>query len=272
MKKTRHAFVVSAFVVVIMTPAVAAADGWDFLVGAGVASIPVYDGAGDRMIAPIPRVEVTYSRGPLEVIGSLSDGLELSYFSPGSSTVGSVAVREGVTRNPNGYETFFGRRDFEADNRALLAVSGSRRGTVELDATLGVVTSIGVFGTTVGFRPTESDERDYDGMIYSVLYGRNMPVSWRLNLETAVVLQAMNGNYADAWYSVPESVSPGEEFFADGGLQLTRLVVKGSSLITPHIGLSLQLMEAILLGDARRSPLVEDPAQLAMIAGAFYRF
>lgn len=280
MMHIRRGFLFALLIIGSAAPTIAAADEWECTLGIGVASLPVYDGAGDRMVTPFPTAEVEYSRGPFEIQGSLSDGLEVSYFAARIGTVAGLALREGMTRDNDGFQTLFGRRNFEADNSPLLTESPSLEESYELDATVGILMPIGVLGTTIGYRPTEAtsstgaefDEKTYNSMVYSLFYGVAVPINWRLNFEATVLLQAMNDAYAEAWYSVPASAVTEPEFTAEGGLQVTRMVVEGTYLLTPHIGVSLQAIEAILLGDARRSPFVEEPTQLTILAGIFYRF
>ncbi|MFP4206420.1 MAG: MipA/OmpV family protein [Spirochaetaceae bacterium] len=192
-------------------PFATAQDGWDLSLGAGVAQSPVYEGL---------------------------DGLGVTYIHEGRGILAGVAVSPGAERDSEGYSFVVTQVDHDKRTRELLEDTPTVRTVVAADATLGVLTPVGLLGTTVGYRPSvveytrasggDGTDATYRAFVGSLFYMIGMPVTERLSVMAVLSLELMDDDYADAWFSVEEPTASLDTFEAEAGLRATQLALEGS--------------------------------------------
>ncbi|MFO8064945.1 MAG: MipA/OmpV family protein [Spirochaetia bacterium] len=263
-------------------PFAAAQDGWDLSVGAGVAQTPVYEGSESYFMSPFPSVDVSYTTGGLSISASILNGLGVSYMHEGRGLLGSVSVSPGAERDSESYSFLATRVDHDRRTRELLEDTPTVRTVVAADATLGVLTPVGLLGATAGYRPSvvEYDGGDggagggtdetYQAFVGSLFYMIGMPVTERLSVMAVLSLELMDADYADAWFSVEESTTSLDAFDADAGVRAAQLALEGSYMFADHFGLSLTAGEMLMLGDAAESPYTRGQFQTVAMLEAFY--
>lgn len=252
-------------------PCLAAEEGWDFSLGAGLLVAPVYEGSGDTCVSPLPRLSISYSTGSLSFSASLLDGLGISYLHGGSGILASLKVAPGPGRDSEGYSTLLTKAAHSDGTQRLLEGTPAARGVVSTDLTLGALTAVGLFGVTVGYRPTQVGQT-YHAFTGAVIYMIELNLTDRLSLSALASLEAMDARYAEAWYSLAEDTPALTAFDARAGLRAAQLAVEASAMISGRIGLSLLARELVLLGDAAESPYTEKRLQAAAVLQAFYEF
>ena len=258
-------------------PFAAAQDGWDLSVGAGVAQTPVYEGSESYFMSPFPSVDVSYTTGGLSISASILDGLGVSYMHEGRGILGSVSVSPGTERDSEGYSFLATQVDHDRRTLELLEDTPTVRSVVAADATLGVLTPVGVVGTTIGYRPSvvEYDgggdaDATYQAFVGSLFYMIGMPVTERLSVMAVLSLELMDADYADAWFTVEEPTASLDTFEAEAGLRDAQLALEASYMFADHFGLSLTAGEMVMLGDAAESPYTRGQFQTVAMLEAFY--
>ncbi len=264
-------------------PFAAAQDGWDLSVGAGVAQTPVYEGSESYFMSPFPAVDVSYTTGGVSISASILDGLGVSYMHEGLGIFGSVSVNFGEERDSEGYSFLATQVDHDKRTRKLLEDTPTVRTVVAADATLGVLTPVGVLGTTIGYRPSVVEyngasgpsggggtDTTYQAFVGSLFYLIGMPVTERLSVMAVLSLELMDADYADAWFTVEEPTASLDAFEAEAGLRAAQLAIEGSYMFADHFGLSLTAGEMVMLGDAADSPYTRGQFQTVVMLEAFY--
>jgi outer membrane scaffolding protein for murein synthesis (MipA/OmpV family) len=260
-----------ALAICCVAPFATAEDGWDLTLGAGVAQSPVYEGSRDYYISPFPTVVVSYTTGDISFSASVLDGLGVTYMDGERGILASVSLSSGPERNSDGYDVLFRHADHSDETGRMLEDTPTVKSIVTTNLTLGVVTPVGLVGAGAGYLPT-SAEKTYHGFIGSLFYMLPVPIGERAQVTAIATLEAMDSQYADAWYSLAEDTDSLDAFDADAGLRATQLVVEGGFQVTDQFGVSLLVGEVILLGDAARSPFTEERFQTSVMLQALYCF
>jgi hypothetical protein len=228
-------------------------------------------------MSPFPSVDVSYTTGGLSISASILDGLGVSYMHEGRGILGSVSVSPGTERDSEGYSFLATQVDHDRRTRELLEDTPTVRSVVAADATLGVLTPVGVVGTTIGYRPSvvEYDgggdaDATYQAFVGSLFYMIGMPVTERLSVMAVLSLELMDTDYADAWFTVEEPTASLDTFEAEAGLRDAQLALEASYMFADHFGLSLTAGEMVMLGDAAESPYTRGQFQTVAMLEAFY--
>ncbi len=252
-------------------PFASAQDGWSLTLGAGVAQSAVYEGSRDYYLSPFPSVAVGYTTGELSFSASLLDGIGVTYMNGDRGILTSLSVNQGPERNSDGYDVLFRHADHTDETGRMLKDTPTVRSIVTTNLTLGFVTPVGLVGAGAGYQPT-SAEKTYHGFLGSLFYMLPVPVGERARITAIATLEAMDSQYAEAWYSLAEDTASLDAFEADAGLRATQLALEGGFQVTDQFGVSLLVGEVILLGDAARSPFTEERFQTSVMLQAFYHF
>jgi outer membrane scaffolding protein for murein synthesis (MipA/OmpV family) len=263
--------VMLVLIVGCLAPFASAEDGWDLTLGAGIVQSPVYEGSGDYYLSPVPNVAVSYTTGELSFSASLLEGLGVTYMNGNRGILTSLSVSPGPERNSEGYDLLFRHVEHTSRTSRLLEDTPTVRGIVTTNLTLGFVTPVGLVGAGAGYLPT-SAEKTYHGFLGSLFYMLPVPLGERVQVTAVATLEAMDLQYADAWYTVAEDTGSLDAFDADAGLRATQVALEGSFQMTDQFGVSLLVGEVILLGDAARSPYTEEQTQTTLMLQAFYHF
>jgi hypothetical protein len=234
-------------------------------------------------MSPFPSVDVSYTTGGLSISASILDGLGVSYMHEGRGVLGSVSVNFGAERDSEGYSFLATNVDHDRRTRELLEDTPAVRTVVAADATLGVLTPVGVLGTTVGYRPSVVEysgasgpsggggtDATYQAFVGSLFYMIGMPLTERLSVMAVLSLELMDADYADAWFSVEEPTASLDTFEAEAGLRAAQLALEGSYMFAEHFGLALTAGEMVMLGDAAASPYTRGQFQTVAMLEAFY--
>jgi hypothetical protein len=231
-------------------------------------------------MSPFPSVDVSYTTGGLSISASILDGLGVSYMHEGRGILGSVSVNFGAERDSEGYSFLATQVDHDKRTRELLEDTPAVRTVVAADATLGVLTPVGVLGTTVGYRPSVVEyngpssggdtDATYQAFVGSLFYMIGMPVTERLSVMAVLSLELMDADYADAWFTVEEPTASLDTFEAEAGLRDAQLALEASYMFADHFGLSLTAGEMVMLGDAAESPYTRGQFQTVAMLEAFY--
>lgn len=263
--------VLLVLVIGCLAPFASAEDGWDLTLGAGIVQSPVYEGSRDYYLSPFPTVAVSYTTGEVSFSASLIEGLGVTYANSDRGVLTSLSVSPGSERSRDGYDLLFRHADHTRETSRLLEGTPTAKGIVTTNFTLGFVTPVGLVGTGVGYVPT-STGKTYHGFLGSLFYMLPVPLGERVRITAIATLEAMDSQYADAWYTLAQDTGSLDAFDADAGLRATQLALEGSLRITDQFGVSLLAGEVILLGDAARSPFTETQFQTSLMLQAFYSF
>lgn len=276
---TVRTMMTAALVALLAATAAYAEDGWELSLGAGVVGEPVYEGAHDYYATPIPTANLSWTSGGLSLSASILDGLGVTYVHEPTRLLAMASLNSGASRERDGYSLVVVPVEHTARTERLLEGTPDATGILAADATLGYITPVGLVGATAGYRPTRleypagngSDETHH-GFLYSLLYMIGLPLTDRIEVSTIALLEAMDGRYADAWYTVETDTAALEEFDAQPGLLRTRFVLDSTAMISERFGISLMAAQTVLLGDAARSPYTERQFQTSVILSSFYSF
>jgi outer membrane scaffolding protein for murein synthesis (MipA/OmpV family) len=255
-----------------------AEDGFEMSVGAGVVGAPVYEGAREYYATPIPTIDLSWSRGGLSLSASILDGLGVTYFHGGSGILLGASLNSGETRAHDRYSPLVTEVDHSSRTQRRLAATPDAAGILAADATAGMITPVGLVGAVAGYRPTALDypgdsasDETLNGFLYSAFYMLPLPLGDRGELTAIAALEAMDGRYAEAWYSLDEDTAELDAFDAEAGLHRAQVVIEATAMITGRLGVSLLAAERLLLGDAARSPYTERRFQTTLVLSSFYR-
>jgi hypothetical protein len=263
---------------VVMTASVAAEDGWSLRVGAGAAAAAVYEGSDEYAAAPVPSVDVGWTRGPVS-IGASTGGLGITCFQPDVGVLAGATVGLGQSRTRTLTATPLSPTTYSRRTERFLEDTPNVTGIAAADATLGYLTPVGIVAATVGYRPTlvefttagRSDEL-YHAFLYSIFYYIGAPITEKLSIDAIVLVDAMDDRYAEAWYSLPDDTARLDSYDASAGLRSVQFVLEGSFAITEHLGASLMIGNTYLLGDAANAPFTRERLQSAVVIASFYEF
>ena len=252
----------------------------DMYVGLGAVSAPRYEGADSRKVSALPLLQVQWSHGLF--ISGMSAGMHLSeqptveygpllslHASRDESGVGgSIDDFKGSALLPSLAPETFGRRS-----------GNPLAGMDEIDMRLQVggffnyyvapqwrFTSSAVYGAGI--------ERDGVQLQLGVqrLAAQIAPHhTLSFNAGVTVVNSAYNQSYFGV--SPSQARTSGNPVYApDSGLKDVRLGVRWNWALNPSWMLTTNVQAMRLMGDARRSPLVERPNNLTVSTALAYRF
>ncbi len=257
----------------------AADDGWDFTVGAGVYGSTVYSGSDDYYLAPVPLLEASYAKGGLAYSLSLLNGLGVMYCNEKNGLSGSINLTYGEERDSEEYSVLGVQRDHSGRTKRLLRGTPTVSTQAIAKAMLGYMTAIGSFGGSIEYHPTTVEENrdgrkdsNYQGMIYSLTYAKEFPVTTQLSVSAMLGVEFMNQDYADAWYTVRHQTDELDTFEAQGGLRDAMLSLQVTRMFSEQFGASLLGKGTLLLKDAGRSPYTVERFQPTAMLYTFYRF
>ncbi len=258
---------------------VGADEGWSFRVGAGVAGVPVYEGADEYIVAALPDVAVNWSRGIVSLSASSTDGVGLTLFDGDTGILAAASVNVGASRLREWVGTLSYPESYSDRTETRLSDTPDVNEMVIADATIGCLTPIGIIGAVYGYRPVRVDyppgrgeDGVHHGSLLSVMYLVALPLTDRLSVEAVALLDWMDDRYADAWYSLERETSELPRFDANRGLRSVRAVLGAEYMVTDHFGLSTQLGGTILLGDAADAPYTTERLQTTLVLSTFYAF
>ncbi len=233
-------------------------------VGVGTASTSLYPGSRERIVLPFPSVDASHTRGTLTLSASVLDGLGVRYFQPSTGLLWNLAIAPGARRTRDGYSVLGVHRAPSDQMRSLLQGSSDASTPVSVVAMLGLPTSVGLVGATVGYYPTkitpaESGRRKSlrHGVQYSLVYLVGLPVTDRLSVGGTLQLKYMSQAYASAWFSQERATSSLPAFAAQRGFKDTQVAVQLDYRLTRRMELSVLGAGTWFLGDARKSPFTQ---------------
>jgi outer membrane scaffolding protein for murein synthesis (MipA/OmpV family) len=210
-----------------LAPFASAEDGWDLTLGAGVVQSPVYEGSGDYYLSPLPNLAVSYTTGEVSFSASLLEGLGVTYVDGDRGVLTSLNVSPGPERNSEGYDLLFRQIEHTDETSELLEDTPTVKGIVTTSLTLGFVTPVGLLGANAGYLPTSAD-KTYHGFLGSLFYMLPVPLGERVRVTAIATLEAMDSQYADAWYTLADDTGSLDAFDADAGLRATQLALEGN--------------------------------------------
>jgi MipA family protein len=236
---------------------------WDFSLGAGGYFEPRYSGAEDLRPMFLPVVSGSLRAGRAFAFVDVSNGsglgLRLGEAIPVSLVIGA---KSGKNRDGSLSSALDGLPDIKNYYRifgnAKVAIPGLG------DASLGVV-----------YAPITADGRDgeekYRGFLFDAGFNRSFLVG-RFALATGIGLEAMNADYAKAYYGIRYATAGKEEYDAGAGLKSVFASVSVTRMFSTRIGGSLFGFGEYLVGEAAESPVVDRRFQPTLGLLVFYRF
>ena len=252
---------------------------WDFSLGAGTFLDSAYPGSPDHYVAPVVSFRAAYTRGKLTGFFSVLEGLGVNYLDPATGVLGSVVVGQGDRRHRESYSLVGFDIRHSDRTRQLLEGSDNLSTPLQANVTLGKVTRVGVVGLSLAYSPTTvespeagSDKATRSGFLYGLDYYIGLPVTGRLALAGMLAVKAMNGSYADAWYSAGGSTAAMPVFAAGAGWKSAQLAVQLDYVISETVSLSLIAATTRFLGDAARSPYTVKNHQQTALMQVVYDF
>ncbi|MFP5393756.1 MAG: MipA/OmpV family protein [Gammaproteobacteria bacterium] len=256
----------------------------DMYVGLGASSQPRYDGADNRRTRALPLLQFEFSNG-LFVSGlsagwHLAQGERIEYgpllaFQPRRTPAGLGAGAGGVSAEGEGFA--YGPPTLTPGVAVQTAGANRLEGmrTVRAHAQGGVFLN---YYLTPQLRLTNS-----------VLYGAGgKGLAWELGLQRIAAqfgehhrlsasagLTVVNRQYNETFFGVTqaEHLSSGNAPYApDGGIKDVFVGGRWNWALSPSLMLTSSARVSRLTGDARRSPLVEQPTQFSISTGLAVRF
>jgi len=254
--------IVTAIVIAILILPLASAfaeqeGGWTFALGGGALFMNTYAGSDEYLLAPIPEVKARYSKGNYTFSASFMEGLGFTYLDMDHRLFGSLTLYQGNKRDDETYAAGFFKKDHNDRIARLLAGTATVSTLVFGELALGLISPIGIIGTTVEYHPIryENGSEDfYHGFLGSVFYLLPVPVTDRMMIIGRLAVDFMDDRYADAWYSLPEENSAARTFNADGGIKDFKSYLKIDYALSKHLGVAALALYSRLLCDAEKSP------------------
>jgi outer membrane protein len=261
----------------------------DLYLGLGAVSAPRYEGARERRVAPLPVLQFEWSNG--FYISGMSAGMHLSNaaLSGGASLEYGPLLALQPRRNESGVADVLGGVD-NAGGPSVVAQSPAvapraAPGNSRLDGMdpIGARLQLGGF-----FNYYLSPQLRITN---SLLYGSGNErhgATWRVGVQRIAAALApyhsaalsagvtvANREYNQAFFGVSPAESQRSGFGAyraGGGLEDAYLGLRWNWALAPSWLVTSNLQATRLLGSARRSPLVEQPANLTVSTALAYRF
>lgn len=257
-----------------------AAEGWVFTGGVGVLSTNVYVGSDDSFVVPLPTLTAEYSKGAASYSVSVLEGLTATYYSEDYGLLGSLNLTFGNERDPDNY--YLAGISFKHSDKTRRLLEGTpsvSSAAAVLNASLQYPTAYGVLGASLGYHPTTVDHRvsglddDFrNGLILSLQYAKEVALTDRLSLAGFFSFDIMNKGYADAWYSLDRSTATLGAFEADAGPHDVQFALHAVYTFSERVGMSLDVVQMVLLGEARKSPYTVEQNQLTAMLQLYRTF
>jgi len=252
---------------------------WDFTVGGGFYRDSVYAGSDDFYVVPVPIARASYARGNLSFYLSLLNGIGVSWFNEEKGLTASTSVRYGQERDSREYSLMGIMAVHSERTKRLLADTPTASAPVVYDATISCRALKGTIEASVEWYPTSVDyhlagqqDRDFNGLIYSLFYSLEDRLTERYLFSGKVGVQFMNQGYADAWYTVRYLTAELDAFAADAGLADAKLSLQVTRMFSEKAGVSLLGTATLFMADAGTSPYTTEKFQPATLLFAFYNF
>jgi outer membrane protein len=221
-----------------------------FVVGTGVGYMPVYQGAEDYRVQPVPVIDISW--GPF--FANLRNGIGINIIDTDHVTIGgSVAIMPGY------------RGQDAPDGIGKLSVGAGGRGFVSLRGA-GFVATVGV---TKGFAGSTK------GLIVDASLSRPIFVSSRFTLVPAVAATWADKKHNDRYFGVDaaQSLASGlPEFRAGSGFKDASAMLTAQYRLTDRISLGATGGVTTLLGNVKDSPIVVNKTQPLGFLSLSYRF
>lgn len=250
----------------------------DMYAGLGVVSAPRYEGADNRKLRALPVLQVQWSNGIF--ISGMSAGMHLS-----SSPV--VEYGPLLAIHPRRTESGIGDRIGEVSGSASLLPTSVR--TYNSDNPLAGMEEIkarpeaGAFFNyylSPAWRLTSSvlagAANDRNGVRGEIGIQRlAMELAPHHTVSVSAGVSFANRAYQQSYFGVTEfqSYSSGNpEYRLNGGLKDVRIGARWNWALSPSWMLTSSVQGTRLVGDARRSPLVERPNNVTVSTAFAYRF
>lgn len=269
------------FIITILffSPAIFAAEGWQFTVNAGGLTQPTYEGSDEYYIAPVAWPDAVYAQGNMSYSFSLLNGIGLAYLNESNRLYASATVKNGAERDSEEYTCVILPVDHSDKTKTLLKDTPTALAPVIAQGTLGYMTPLGMIGVTVSYYPTtvdysqkERDDKFYNAITNSFFFNASYPILNNLVCSGTVSLDLMDEDYADAWYSVNYETEKLDTFDANASIKDVAIQMQLTYMVSPKIGISLLGAEEIMLMDAKDSPYTTNAYQTALALYTFYAF
>jgi outer membrane scaffolding protein for murein synthesis (MipA/OmpV family) len=241
----------------------------DMYVGLGAVSAPRYEGADSRKVSALPVLQVQWSNGVF--VSGMSAGMHLS--DRPTLEYGPLLTLHR-SRDESGLGGTVDPLKMEALPGLVAGMSDRTRGGNPLAGMrdIGMRLEGGAF-----FNYYLAPEwRLTSAAVYGAGRERN---GARMEPHHTISLSAgasfVNGAYNRSYFGVTpsEAFSSGNRVYVpDGGLKDVRVGARWNWALGPSWILSTNVQAARLMGDARRSPLVERPTNVTVSTALAYRF
>lgn len=235
-------------------PAWADVNGWNASVGAGVLVAPVFAGSGEGKVRGLPLVDISNPNSPFFL--NTYKGLGAK-FSPAPRWEAGMALQYVPGRD-------------ESDDNHL-------RGLGDIDDTAGI-DAFASYALTDQVK-LEGDIRQELGATegWTGRFGVSamQPLSQQTRLVGGVNTTFGSGRYMQDWYGVnvnQASRSGLPAFNAEAGFRDVGAKIGVIHTLNEHVSLNATAGYAVLLGDARRSPVSTENDVPSLLLGATYRF
>lgn len=256
----------------------------DMYAGVGIVSSPEYPGASDRRLRGQPLIQVQWSSGIF--ISAMSAGMHLSQ-RPTMEFGPLLAIQsgrnEGGMRNEAGEVTFGqGLTDpgrLIGNGIVMPDAPEGLKGMTEVKARLQGGAFFNYY-LTPNVRLTNSllygagNERD--GLIWNAAVQRIAPaIAGRHRFSWSAGMNVVNRSYNATFFGVSDGEAPasGYEVYAPrGGVKDVYVGAGWNMALSPSWMITSSARFSGLVGDARRSPLVQRSTNLTVSTGLAYRF
>ena len=259
----------------------ATGDGdWDVQVDAGALAGNTYLGSDEYFVTPLPAIRASRTTKNTTWFISLPlEGVGVSHRNPASGLTTSLAMNFGGSRGPEEYSVLGFPVEHSDRIRTLLAGSSEVTTPVVFEAKLEYPVPFGSLGTSLGYPPISIDSRQTQitddvrhGFLLSLQHKAIIPVTRKLVAGSVLALELMDGNYAEAWYSVSRETRHLAEYEAKAGAQDIQATLFASYQVTRKINLTLFYRHMLLLGDAANCPYTLDESQQSYLLRTSYSF
>lgn len=249
----------------------------DMYAGLGVVSVPRYEGAESRRTRALPLLQVQWSNGVF--VSGMSAGMHLSSsptveYGPllalhprrsESGSGGEIGGIEGASMLPIAVRTS------GSDNP--LAGMGDIRTRLEAGAFFNYYLSPAWRLTSSVLAGAGNDRKGVRGELG--IQRLAMQVAPHHTLSVSAGLGLANRAYQQSYFGVTAAQSGSSSnpaYYPDGGLKDLHIGARWNWALSPSWMLSSNVQASRLMGDARRSPLVERPNNVTVSTAFAYRF